>query len=159
MTDEAIIVTCTCSTKETKMLYLLLVTFTTHCPLPHPHHGPAVRSKGEVLSSLAPNAKPPFLYCMKCVAACREAPKHNLPEVGGLATIQYSCWGDWIAKGTYISFHSRPEHHSSMKDNWWVKSPGSCRRVINGDRYTTWETGWKGKKIIYKRIVNSCTYC
>lgn len=72
---------------------------------------------------------------------------------------QYSFWGDWIAQRTYIGFNSRPEHHSFVKDNWQVKSPGSCRRVINGDRYTTWETGWEGKKIIYKRIVNSCTYC
>lgn len=72
---------------------------------------------------------------------------------------QYGCRGDWIAEGTHISFSSRPAHPSSVKDNWWVKSPGSCRRVINGDRYTIWETGWKGEKIIYKRIVNSCTYC
>lgn len=86
-----------------------------------------------------------------------EAQEQNFPAVRGLTTI--CCQDDWIAEGTYISVTSRPEHHSSVKDSWWVKSPGSCQRVINGDRYTTWETGWEGKKIIYKWIVNSCTYC
>lgn len=56
--------------RETEMLY--------H-PLPHPHHGPAMGSKWELLSPPAPNVMPPFSNCMGCVALVCEAPKHNFP--------------------------------------------------------------------------------
>lgn len=81
----------------------------------------------------------------------------NFPQVRNMK--QRSSWDDWIAKGAHVSFNSRLEQHSTVNDKWWAKSLGSHRWVINGDRYTTWETGWEGKKIIYKRIVNSCTHC
>lgn len=90
------------------------------------------------------------------VPYCRSHP-HNFPQVRNMK--QRSCWDEWTAKGACVSFNSRPEQHSTVNDKWWAKSLGSCRWVINGDRYTTWETGWEGKKIIYKRIVNSCTHC
>lgn len=83
--------------------------------------------------------------------------QHNFPQVRNMK--QCSCWDEWIAEEACVSFNSRPEQRSTVNDKWWAKSLGSYRWVINGDRYTTWETGWEGKKIIYKRIVNSCTHC
>lgn len=83
--------------------------------------------------------------------------QRNFPQVRNMK--QRSCWDEWIAEGACVSFNSRPEQLSTVNDKWWAKPLGSYRWVINGDRYTTWETGWEGKKIIYKRIVNSCTHC
>lgn len=157
MKDDATIVMCRYGIKETEM-YLLLVLFTTHLPLPHLHLLPCcgVLEGGLIICGSKCNAT---FFKLYEVFGCLPIKPRNTTSLKSRDSQQYSCWGDWIAQGTYISFNSRPEHHSFVKDNWWVKSPGSCQRVINGDRYTTWETGWEGKKIIYKRIVNSCTYC
>lgn len=136
---------CRCSIKEKEKLCLLLFIFTTaYCPI----------YAMALLWGLSGRS-----YHLWPQMQCYLSKPKTTTRMSSGDSQQYCCWGDWIAKGTYISFNSRAEHQSSVKDNWWVKSPGSCRRVINGDRYTTWETGWEGEKIIYKRIVNSCTYC
>lgn len=156
--DNAMTVTCRCSIKETKTLFLLLVVGTTHLPLLCLCLWTcAVESKAG-LTIQGPKRNANFLKLYEVFSSLFVKPNNTASLLPGDLQ-QPGCRGEWIAEGNFMSFNSRPEHHSPMKDNWWVKSPGSCWRVINGDRYTTWETGWEGKKIIYKRIVNSCTYC
>lgn len=148
MTNDATTAMCRCGIKERGKRNVVLAS---SLPISSPAPLPVFVS---LLWGLTGRSYHPWPHMQ-----CLPVKPSNTTSLQSGDSQQYGCRGDWIAEGTCISFSSRPVHHSSVKDNWWVKSPGSCRRVINGDRYTTWETGWEGEKIIYKRIVNSCTYC